>query len=138
MKIRKVIIALLLVAGIIGTNIYDVRNIYASAEDTRITTSKEHIEVKIISVSKKQIKIKIKNNGEQDFWFSELFSLKKRQNGKWKKVKFSDDALFRKTITVEGGKSITVKLKWKRFFDKKLSKGKYKIKFIRSKTFKIK
>ena len=130
MKIRKVIIALLLIAGILGTNIYDVRNIYASAEDTRITTSKEHIEVKI--------KIKIKNNGEQDFWFSELFSLKKRQNGKWKKVKFSDDALFRKTITVEGGKSITVKLKWKRFFDKKLSKGKYKIKFIRSKTFKIK
>ena len=75
---------------------------------------------------------------KKDFYFSELFVLKKQGKNKWKKVKFSEKAVFCKTIVARSGKSITVKLKWKKFFGKNLSKGKYKIKFVKTKSFKIK
>lgn len=137
-QIRKRIIVVLVIMSIGGVVANGTENVYGSASGAMFTTNKKDIRVKVISASSKQLKLKIVNKGKTDFYFSELFVLKKWKDGKWKKVRFKDDVVFRKTMVVEGGESITLKLKWKKYYGKKLSKGKYKIKFIRSKTFKVK
>lgn len=137
-KMKKYLIVILIMFSVLIFNAYNVSNVYAGSDKTNMTTSSRKVTVKVLKATKKQIKIKIKNNGKKDFYFSELFVLKKQGKNKWKKVKFSEKAVFCKTIVARSGKSITVKLKWKKLFGKNLSRGKYKIKLVKTKSFKIK
>ena len=74
----------------------------------------------------------------RDYYFSEKFVLKKRVKNKWKKVKFKENVGFRLTMIAWKNSNTTVKVKWKRFFGKDLPKGRYKIKYVRAVTFRIK
>ena len=51
--------------------------------------------------------------------------------------KFKKNVKFAKTIVVPAGEKRVIKIKWKKFFDKKLKKGKYRIKFLGTKKFTI-
>ena len=117
---------------------YGIQNIYGSTDEYIATLSKKHIKVKIVSVNKKQLKLNFMNKGNKDFLFGEKFVLKKRVKNKWKKVKFKENVGFRITMTAWKNSNTTVKVKWKRFFGKDLPKGRYKIKYVRAVTFRIK
>lgn len=115
------------------------RNIYGSTDEYMVTENKKHIKVKVLSANRKQLKLNFINKGNKDFYFSEKFVLKKRVKNKWKKVKFKENVGFRITMIAWKNSNTTVKVKWKKFFGKNLSKGRYKIKYARFyKTFRIK
>ena len=100
----------------------------------------KNVKVSVVSVGKKSIKFKIKNNRKNNVYFSVDFKLHKKKNGKWKRVKFKEDAKIPKTLlTVFPGKSKKYKYKWKDYFEENLKKGTYRITaFATKKTFKIK
>ena len=132
--IKIIVVAMLMVLFIYTANIRG--DSYVQAQST---TSKKNITVKVVSVSKKKIKLKFTNKGRADFNYTPSFVLKKRKNGKWKKVKFKEDALFSKTLfKLKGNSSRTHTIVWKNFFDGNLSKGEYKITWVKDKKFKIK
>lgn len=114
------------------------QNVYGSTDEYAISTNKKYIKVKVISATKEQIKLRFINTGNKDFYFRENFVLKKRIKNKWKKVKFKEIVGFRLSVIAYKKTNTTVKLRWKRFFDNNLTKGKYKIKLVRTKTFRIK
>lgn len=115
-------------------------NIYGSTNKYASTRSKKNIKVKVQSATKKQLKLKITNKGERSFYYWGGFVLKKHVKNKWKEVQFKEGGvMFAKTRCTWGKSSTTVKFKWKKFFGKNLSKGRYKIKYARfNKTFRIK
>lgn len=137
---KKVLITILIacVFSNLALTDYSVQNVYGGTNEKKATTSKKQINVKVLSVTKKELKLKITNTGNKTFFYSELFALKKRVKNKWKKIQFKDNVFFAKTRTVRGKSSVIVKINWKKYFDKNLPKGKYKIKFVKAKTFKIK
>ena len=115
------------------------QNVYGSTNKYDLAKSKKYIKVKVQSVTKKQLKLKITNKGERRFCYWGGFILKKRVKNKWKKVQFKEGVMFAKTRYTWGKSSTTVKFHWKKFFGKNLSKGRYKIKYARFyKTFRIK
>lgn len=133
---KKILATMLMVFifSILFIDTVNIQSVYAK----EMTTKKTYIKVQLVSVTQKQMKLKITNKGKKDFYFSELYTLKKRINNKWKKVEFKDNAMFAKTRIAEAGKSTMVKIKWKKYFKNNLTKGKYKIKHIRTKVFRIK
>lgn len=91
------------------------------------------------SATKKGLKLKVTNTSKRKFCYGGAFVLKKRVKNKWKKVQFKEPIMFVKTKTLWGKSSRTEKLKWKKFFGKNLSKGRYKIDYgLFYKTFRIK
>lgn len=115
----------------------DNQNVYGSTEKYALARSKKYIKVKVQSVTKKQIKLKITNKGERRFCYWGGFVLKKRVKNKWKKVQFN--GCFSKTQETWGKSSTIAKFKWKKFLGQNLSKGRYKMKYARFyKTFRIK
>lgn len=90
--------------------------------------AKKNVTMELVSVSKKKIKIKFTNTGTERFQYSKIFTLKKWENGKWKKVPFGRKAMFPKCVfPLDPGSSQMESITWKKFFDKDLPKGKYKI-----------
>lgn len=75
--------------------------------------------MKVLSVNKKQIKLKIINKGDKDYYFYERFVLKKREKNKWVKIKFKEKVGFRMSV-VAWKKSNTI-VKVKSFFLTKLN-----------------
>lgn len=136
----KKVVIILLVCCIFSELLFvcnDNQNVYASTEKYALARSKKYIKVKVQSVTEKQIKLKITNKGERIFYYWGGFVLKKRVKNKWKKVQFN--GYFPKTQETWGKSSTIVRFKWKKFFGRNLSRGKYKIKYARFyKTFRIK
>jgi len=116
----------------------DAAEVATMQQPKKNSSSKKNISMKVLCVSKKKIKIKFTNKGSQNFYYYPYFILEKRVKGKWKKVKFKKDAMFAKTAFVPGNSSWTIKIIWKQYFDKNLSKGKYRIKLVHNKVFKVK
>jgi len=126
--------ALVLEESEFGVNKGDV-----TLKNQKNSSSKKNISMKVLCVSKKKIKIKFTNKGSQVFHYPLYFTLEKRVKGKWKKVKFKKRAVFTKTLCeLKGNSSTTVKITWKPYFGKNLSKGKYRIKWVHNKVFRIK
>ena len=138
---KKVIITILIVcifSNVLLTD-YSVQNVYGSTKEKKFTTGKKNIKVKVKLATKKQLKLKVTNITKRKFFYGGAFVLKKRVKNKWKKVKFKGPIMFVKTKTLWGKSSRIEKLKWKKFFGKNLSKGRYKIDYgLFYKTFRIK
>ena len=98
---------------------------------------KKKVVVKVVSASKRKIKIKVTNNKKKELFYSKQFSLKKYKGGTWKKIpinrKFTQLLKYLKE-----GDSVTYKITWKEYLGENLSKGKYKIKWIKTTVFNIK
>ena len=132
-KALSIVLFICLFSGLVFTN-SGIKNIYGKADDFSLTTNKKNIKVEIKSVSKKQIKLRFINSGRKDFTFTEDFILKKRVNNKWKK-----DVIRTLTAKIVWKKSKSIeKVKWKRFLGHNLSKGKYKLKYVKTVRFRIK
>ena len=136
-KVLSIVLIICLFSGLIFTN-SGIKNIYGKADDFSLTTNKKNIKVEIKSVSKKQIKLRFINKGNENFAFTESFTLKKRVNNKWKKVKWKKDVLISLTKIAWRKDKTIVKVKWKRFLGHNLSKGKYKLKYVKTVRFRIK
>lgn len=116
-----------------------IQKVCGSTVEYPMTESKKYVKMKVLLVNKKQLKLKFINKGDKDYYFGEKFVLKKRVKNKWKKVKFKEKVGFRITMIAWKESNTVVKVKWKKFFGKNLSKGRYKIKYARfHKTFRIK
>ena len=114
---------------------------YATAREStpniKVNRSKSrNVYMKIISATPKTIKIKIFNKSENIARYSESFTLYKYKDGKYKKIK--KIAKTPKSLyLIKKNDSKVEKLVCKKLFGKKLSKGRYKIKWIQSKKFTI-
>lgn len=97
----------------------------------------ENLEMKIISATSKKIEIVIVNNGNDIAGYSKIFTLYKFNKGKWKEVK-----RFSKTpkclCPIKKNSSKTEKIICRKHFKRRLSKGSYKIKWVKTKKFSIK
>lgn len=102
------------------------------------TTSKKNINVEIEKVNKKYIKIKLTNNGDEDLYYWRGFELKKKKGKAWKKINYKKPFKFPKTSVLKVNETKTYKIKWKKYYGKKLSKGKYKIRLVKTRKFSIK
>ncbi len=101
---------------------------------------KKYIRLKVISVTDKKIKLKITNNGDVTFLYTEMdLTIKKKSQGKWKKIKFKKDAQFHKCLDrVEPNSSKTVTIKWKDYYNEnQFEKGKYQIIWMGNSKFSI-
>ena len=110
-------------------------------EGTRDTKyQKKYIQLKVISATGKKIKLKIINNGDMTFLYTEMdLKIKKKSQGEWKKIKFKKDALFHKCLDrVEPNSSKIVTIKWKDYYNEnQFGKGKYQIIWMGSSKFSI-
>lgn len=98
---------------------------------------KRNFDIKIISATSKTIKIEILNKSDDIAYYSKSFTLYKYKRGKWKKIeKISKTPKCVYPIKKNGSKTETIVCK--KHFKTKLSKGKYKIKWIQSRKFTIK
>lgn len=136
---KRIIVTILIVCVFSNLSLVDfnVQNVYGSTKGKSSVVKKKYIKVKIVSVTKKQLTLKITNKGDEYFHYYGGFTLKKRKKNKWKIVPFKEGVMFAKTRTVWGNSSNTVKFKWKKYFGTKLPKGKYKIKHVKVKKFTI-
>ncbi len=108
-----------------------------STPNIKVNRSKSrNVYMKIISATPKTIKIKIFNKSENIARYSESFTLYKYKDGKYKKIKKISKTP-KSLYLVKKNDSKVEKLVCKKLFGKKLSKGKYKIKWIQSKKFTI-
>ena len=133
LKMKKIVSLIVFIVFL-----FNVRNVKEISYAKDITTSKKNITIKVEFATKKKIKLKFTNKGKKDFYFSGNFILKKFERGKWKRIQFKEDALFPKTMIVKGNNSIIVEYKWKKFFNNNLSKGKYKLKWVKNQKINIK
>lgn len=130
---KNIIIFVGIVALLCFFNSIETKTVRASS-----TTKADDIAVKIVSVNKRKIKIKITNKGTEDFYYSRSFELKKYTKNKWIKKKFKRGVTFAKTSVIEAHNHVYITIKWKDYFKKKLRKGRYKIKLVKTKTFTVK
>lgn len=103
------------------------------------TWGKRNIRMEVVRVSPKGIKLRFINKGNKYYVYTEVFRLRKWKNGKWRKVKFKERAVFSKGLNVLKINGNDVReVKWKQYFDDYLTKGKYKIGWqnMRGKVFK--
>lgn len=99
---------------------------------------KKYVKMKVTSVSKKKIQIKLSNKGEKNYLYSKLFTVQRWEQGKWKNVKFKDNVLFPKCLfALKKKRDKVVTMKWKNYFDPGLQEGKYRIKWIGNMNFRI-
>lgn len=101
---------------------------------------KKYIRLKVVSATDKKIKLKIINNGDKTFLYTEMdLKIKKKSQGEWKKIKFKKDVLFHKCLErVEPNSSKTVTIKWKDYYNEnQFNKGKYQIIWMGSSKFSI-
>lgn len=143
MKKFKFIIFLGIFVLLLTSNFNHSTIVSRAESQEEYTTSKaykkKYIKVKILSASSKKIKIKMINNGDKTYRYSPVFTVKRKQKDKWKKIKFGQNAMFPKCLyTLEGKSSKTVTIKWKSYYDHNLPKGTYRIIWISSQKFKIK
>lgn len=135
------IFKMILLLSLFSLLVLNAGNITAVSHIKKTTTSKSYsvnnCKMKILSVSKKRIILKFTNNGICNFEYPMYFTLKKYKKGKWKKIDFKAKVP-KELYTLERNSSIIKKIVWKKFFKVNLTKGKYKIKWIRTKEFKIK
>lgn len=138
----KKVIVILLVCCLFSDILFmhnGIQEVYGSTVEYPMTESKKHVKMKVLSVNKKQVKLKIINKGDKDYYFYERFVLKKREKNKWKKIEFKENVGFRMSMIAWKKSNTIIRVKWKKFFGKNLSKGRYKIKYARfNKTFRIK
>ena len=139
-KVKRIVI--ILIVCIFGEILFAYngnQNVYGSTEKWALAQSNKYIKVKVQSATKKGLKLKVINTTKRKFFYGGAFVLKKRVKNKWKKVKFKGPIMFVKTKTLRGKSSRREKLKWKKFFGKNLSKGRYKIDYgLFYKNFRIK
>ena len=139
-KMKKVLVTTLIIClfcdFVFTSN--SMQNVYGQTDEFSLTTNKENIKVEIKSASKKQIKLRFINKGNENFAFTEFFTLKKQVNNKWKKVKWKKDVEVSLTKIAWRKDKTIVKVKWKRFLGHNLSKGKYKLKYVKTVKFRIK
>ena len=97
----------------------------------------KNLEMKIISATSKKIEIVIVNKGNDIAGYSKIFTLYKFNKGKWKEIK-----RFSKTpkclCPIKKNNSKSEKIICRKHFKRRLSKGKYKIKWVKTKKFSIK
>lgn len=138
----KKMVIILLVCCIFSEMLFvqdDNQNVYGSTYKEELAKKGKYVKVKVQSATKKGLKLKVTNTSKRKFCYGGAFVLKKRVKNKWKKVQFKEPIMFVKTKTLWGKSSRTEKLKWKKFFGKNLSKGRYKIDYgLFYKTFRIK
>ena len=117
-----------------------VLNIACITAWKNVSGDAKEIKVKIVKYNSKVIKIKLTNlSKKHEVMFYPGFNLKKLKNNKWKSVKFlPKQGVFAKTNILDIKESKIITIKWKKYFGKNLSKGKYKIKLVKSKRFRIK
>lgn len=84
---KKKIIAILLLTIIILSNI-----------ENPVHASENNVRIKVLSVKNNRqfvkVKVKIMNKTKRTISFGEKFSLYKRSNGKWEKIKWKDNYAF--------------------------------------------
>lgn len=122
---KKIIILTLVVFCVLLIGFVLVKN-YIENNETKL--EKEQIEIEILSVSTKGIRIEITNNDKNEFLFGDDFILKKQGKHGWRKVEFKDGASWPKTLNeLKSGESLEKKIIWVDYFDKELSKGEYRM-----------
>jgi hypothetical protein len=108
-----------------------------STPNVKVNRSKSrNVYMKIISATSRTIKIKIINKSDNTARYSESFTLYKYKDGKYKKIKKISKTP-KCLYLIKKNDSKVEKLVCEKHFGKKLSKGKYKIKWIQSKKFTI-
>lgn len=114
-------------------------SVFSDPQATEKTSyRKKYVKMKVTSVSKKKIQIKLSNKGEKNYLYSKLFRIQKWEQGKWKNVKFKDNVRFPKCLfALKKNSSKTITMKWKDYFDSGLQEGKYRIKWIGNVNFRI-
>ncbi|MDE6567179.1 MAG: hypothetical protein K2K70_05550, partial [Lachnospiraceae bacterium] len=121
---------------IVSLSIYPMKSCAKSiptsmSEATRDANyQKKYIRLKVISATGKKIKLKIINNGDKTFLYTEMdLKIKKKSQGKWKKIKFKKHVLFHKCLDrVDPNSSKTMTIKWKDYYNvNQFKKGKYQI-----------
>lgn len=89
---------------------------------------KDYVKVKVISATNKKFKVKITNAGDEKHDYSQTFKLKIKKNGKWRNLKFEKEVPICKCIPyINPHSSKTLTIRWKKYYNKPLKKGKYKI-----------
>lgn len=132
-----------LIFSVCGLSLGNIGCAYGYAEKTTITTNKKQVKVIVKSTTGKSAKIKFVNKSKKEIFFGGSFVLKRYAKHKWKKVQFKKQVAFCNTIYLNERKfrNFTMNFRWKMYFDKKLPKGKYKIKFndkhVKTARFKI-
>lgn len=109
-------------------------------EVSKIFNLNKKVDVSIKQVNSSYIKMSLKNLSiKRMAYYRPAFTLYKYKNKKWKKVKFLPGKdFFALTSTLAKNEKRTITIKWKKYFGKNISKGKYKIKYIEKKKFCIK
>lgn len=136
---QKVKRGLIILLGLsIQMSMYNYVNAYGSTRNVQADYPENvNINIKIISATPKKIKIKFINKGDGIAHYGASFTLYKYKKGKWKKIDIVSKTP--KTLRpIEVNSSRTEKIICKKIFGKKLSKGKYKLKWVQSKKFTIK
>lgn len=134
---KKVKKGLIILVGVsIQMSMYNYVNAYRSTRNVQVDYPENvNINIKIISATPQKIKIKFINRGDGIAKYSTSFTLYKYKKGKWKKIKIVSAP--KCLCHIEANGSRTEKIICKKFFGKKLSKGKYKLKWVQSKKFTI-
>lgn len=98
------------------------------------------IKTNVIKVNKKFVKISIKNKSKKyRVFYHPGFELEKYKNKKWKRIRFkTKKAYFARTAVLDKREKRIVKIKWKDYYKKNLSKGKYRLHLVRNNIFHIK
>lgn len=104
-----------------------------------IGNASKNIKLSIVKVNKKRIIIKMKNcSKKNNIAYYPGFSLQRYTKKKWIRVKFlKNRGRFAKTNILNKNDTKIVKIKWTKYFGKSLRKGKYRINFIKRKSFRL-
>ena len=86
------------------------------------------IKIKVISATNKKFKVRITNDGDEKYYYSQTFKLKIKKKGKWRNLKFEKEVKMHKCIPyIPPHSSETLTIKWKTYYNNPLKKGKYKL-----------
>ena len=128
---NKIIIRLLIIMMLFAVNDMNV-----CAMDG-ITTNPKKVTVEIIESNEEYIEIALINKGEEYFHYWGGFVLKKLNGHKWQEMKMIEEIYFPKTRELKSNEIKIIKIKWKDYYGKNLTKGNYRIEIINMMEFYI-
>lgn len=106
------------------------------AEESAITRLQK-VNVEIKKVNEEYIEIILVNTGKEYCPYWGGFTLEKLKWKKWQYKSYIDGIAFRKTETLAANGTKIIRIKWKDYYGRNLSEGKYRIRLIKEKMFDI-
>lgn len=128
---NKIIIRLLIIMMLFAVNDMNV-----CAMDG-ITTNPKKVTVEIIESNEEYIEIALINKGEEYFHYWGGFVLEKLNGHKWQEMKMIEEIYFPKTRELKSNEIKIIKIKWKDYYGKNLTKGNYRIEIVNMMEFNI-